>query len=121
MRIPGSVAPARATGAVTQAMLAVAEQLAEWRAAQEAAGFASLESVPAPRFGEDSTVELLWRRAIFSTAAADLVDTHGEISATNDGRDRREQEADSAAEHRRNATHAVRALQGKRRNRVRLL
>jgi hypothetical protein len=70
--------------------------------------------------GEPRLVRL-YQRAIASFAAAELVDTHHDISATADGKARAEERALTADEHRRNGTHAVRDILGTTRTAVELI
>lgn len=64
---------------------------------------------------------MLYERAVFAFAAADLAETHHDISATNDGKERVESRTLAADEHRRNGTHAIRDILGVTRTAVELL
>jgi hypothetical protein len=120
-RVPEVVTPARARDALIGGYLTAETNLATWRAAQQAAGKASLETTDARTLGGESRAVQLWRRAVHAFAAADLAETHGDISATEAGRDRTEVRAQSAGDLRRNGTAAIRDIIGTARNRSRLI
>lgn len=119
-RIPNTVTDARIREALLTGMIDAARQLQTWRAAQEAAGIEKLEDIEGPTFNGEKEKVILWRKAVFATAAAELADTHNDITATAAGRERTEIRATSADEHRRDATQAIRAIKGLGRNRVAL-
>lgn len=121
MRVGGTVTAARAREALIGGMLSAAVDLQAWRAGQEAAGITSLAAASTIQLGGESRAVILWRRAVHAFAMADLVETHGEISATEAGRDQREAQAASADDHRRNATMAIRDLVGRTRSKVTLV
>lgn len=126
MRLGTVITDVRARDAIIGGMLSADNALAPWRLLHEAIGITSLELVPSllgkPIVinGEGRTLHL-WRRAVYAFAAADLAETHSDISATEAGRDRRETRAASADEHRRNATIAIRDLLGRGRAKVALI
>lgn len=120
-RIPTQVTDARARDALRGAMLSVRGELAAFQRDAIANGAAALVDIDDSQVDGESALELLYRRAIFAFAAADLIETHNDISATNDGRDRSEDRAVSACEHRRNATHAIRDILGVPRTSVELI
>lgn len=121
MRIPSAVSAVRAREALRGAMLTVRRELRGWKSAQVAGGTASLADVADEMVDGKPAAVLLYRRAVFAHAAADLADTHNDISATGDGKDRLEGRAVSADELRRNGTHAVRDLLGVLRTTVELI
>ena len=126
MRIGESVAPMRAREALLGGYMTAAVALARWRPLQQAAGAATLATAtvagqPMATLGGEPAAVVLWRRAVYASAAATLVETHGDISATEAGRDRRELRASSAEDLRREATAALRDLMGKRRTKVALV
>lgn len=123
MRIPTEVTDGRCRAALIGGFVSADVELAAWRAAREAEGAASLEAIDGPSIGDEKRAVILWRRAVHATAAAELAETHNDISATNDtnARDQNERRAAWAADHRRNATVAVRDLLGRTRSRAALL
>jgi len=120
-RIPAQVTPPRLADAIVTAMLAVGVELAQWKADQVTAGFATLAAVSADQVAGKPRLVALYERAIASFTAAELADTHHDISATADGKDRAEERATTADEHRRNAVHAVRDILGATRTAVELI
>ncbi|MGF7149445.1 hypothetical protein FHS96_003096 [Sphingomonas zeicaulis] len=110
VRIPTTVTDQRLRDSVRGAMISVRRELAAWKRRWIAAGVAGLVDVDDETIDGESALELLYRRAVCAYAAADLAETHGDISATNEGRERNEERAVPADEHRRNATHAIRDI-----------
>lgn len=121
-RLGGTAIPdIRIKGALLGSVLIVDDDLAEWRMAQEALGHASLADVPSPSIGDDSRLMLLWRRAVYAYATADLRETHGDVTATVTGQARADWGDMSAEDHRRNGLHAIRAIKGVGRTTVELI
>lgn len=121
VRMPMVITDGRVRDAVVNGAISAAVELGEWRQAREAEGKANLAAIDGPTFGGEKLPVILWRRAVYSFAAADLADTQNDITATDKGAQRHDVEARSAPDHRRNATVAIRDLQGKTRTRVALL
>lgn len=121
-RIGGTlITDSRICDAITEAVLKVEDDLSGWRAAREAEGRASLAVVPAPEIGGTSRFVLLWRRAVYGHATADLVETHRDITATGAGQSAGHELDQRAEDHRRNALHAIRAIKGAGRSTVELI
>ncbi len=120
-RLGAQVAPLRVREALLGAFLYVADGLAAWRAAREAEGAEALADVGAIVVNGEKRATVLWRRAVYATAAAELVETHSDVSATDQGRSDNQERFPTAAEHRRAATVAIRDLTGQSRSRVALL
>jgi hypothetical protein len=118
-RIGEVVTPQRLQEAVLGAMVSVEAELAAWRALQTAASLAAV--APGRTLGGEPRLVVLYRRAIAGFVAADLAETHRDITATAEGSDRGEAKALSADEHRRNATHAIRDMLGQTRTAVELI
>lgn len=122
MRIGGSTIPdARLIQAIQAAIITVAQDLWTWRSARELEGHANLLACPAEEIGGESVLVINYRRAVYSYAAADLVETHGDITATAASVDKSEANGCTADDHRRNGVHAVRDIKGKRRSVARLI
>ncbi|ESQ89990.1 phage head protein [Asticcacaulis sp. AC460] len=122
MRIGGTSIPNdRMKEALLQAMLSVDLDLTEWTALKVEAGYDLLIEVPSPKIGDETKLVMLWRRAVYHTAAADLSETHGDITATPAGAGRDQETYLTAGDYRRNATQALRALQGLKRTRSSLI
>jgi hypothetical protein len=116
MRIGGSeITDARLMPALSDAIVSVGRDLKAWRLANIAEGYTTLAAVPCDDDeidGETAYVGL-WRRAVYATATADLVETHRDITATAEGARRAEEFMPGAADHRRNAIRAIRAILGR--------
>lgn len=122
VRLPGSVTDHRARAAMVGGMLSAQSELDGWRAAREAAGATSLDAVePDRQLDGKSRAVILYTRAVHAYAAADLAETHDDISATATGRTRNQERAAGAGDLLRTATLAIRDLLGKRRSKVALL
>ncbi|WP_443750389.1 head completion/stabilization protein [Asticcacaulis solisilvae] len=122
MRIGASTIPdARLTEALQVAIADVQEDLADWRATQEAAGYDTLATVPSPPIGAETRLTFRWRRAVYSYATADLSETHQDITATAAGAGQSEAMGPSVGDHRRNALHAIRDILGVGRSTVELI
>lgn len=119
-RIPEVVTATRARDALIGGYLSAEKDLLRWRAAQISEGKTALAATGLPSIGGESRSVILWRRAVHAFAAADLAETHSDISATEAGRDRRETRAASADDLRRTATAALRDLMGRTRARISL-
>lgn len=121
MRIDTSVTDTRVRDALRGGMLHVRRELRVWKVAHVLAGAGSLDDILDETVDGESAATILYARAVFSIAAADLAETHGSISATGDGRDRADEFITSADEHRRNATHAIRDILSVTRTSVELI
>ena len=121
VRVPTQVTEPRLIDAIFSAMLTIGAELEAFAAEQIALGKATLADVSAVQLGGEPRLVRLYHRALASFAAAELVDTHHEISATADGRGRAEERALTADEHRRNGTHAIRDILGATRTAVELI
>ncbi len=121
-RIGGTSIPeARVADALMGAVLSVDGDLADWRATQEAEGYAALGEVPSATIGAETRLSLLWRRAVYAYATADLVETHQDVTATGKGQSAGSDMDFRADDHRRNAIHAIRDILGQRRNTAELI
>ena len=110
MRIPTQTTELRLREAVAGAIVTTTRDLAAWKAARIAEGKVALEQAKTGDVAGEPDTVFLYRRAVYHFAAADLADTHHDIAASDEGRDRAEQRACSADELRRNGLHAVRDL-----------
>jgi len=122
LRIGETVTHPRLVAAIEGAQLTVEKELAEWRAAREAEGAASLAAVePDRQSGGQHRLTLLYTRAVRFHAAAELAETHRDLTATQDGQARADTEATTAEEYLRRATYAVRDILGESRTAVELI
>ena len=129
LRIGGTtVIHARMVEALQNAIFSIENELAAWYAAQIAAGYTTLRAVPSseisPAIGNtpaETKLTLTWRRAVYQTAGADLTETNRDLTATPTGTGRADDQAPTAGDYRRNATHAVRDILGRPRTSIGLI
>lgn len=122
MRVGGQAIPhPRIREALLGAVMAVDGELTTWRTLQDVLGYPTLEDVPSPTFGTVKRNLHLWQRAVFAYAAADLIETHRDVTATADGKARAETQVETPDDHRRNAIHAIRDIRGLNRTAVELI
>lgn len=122
VNIGAAIPHARLVEALQQGMISAIDELAEWQAAQIAAGYSSLAAVP-PVIQVDGKTrkELLFSSAVCAFAAARLADRNPDLTATREGSDRAEQRRNMADDFRREATHAIRQILGKPRTNAELI
>lgn len=121
MRIRESVTPDRLRDAVLGAMITVDNDVTAWRFTQITTGHADLAAVPAPRFGGESRLAILYRRAVGCFAKADVVERYRDIDTTAAGDRKVEDLEPSIDELRRDGRHAIRDLIGTTRTTVELI
>jgi phage tail protein X len=88
MRINGAVTTSR----LKQAVISVShtlDQLADWQAAQLAAGYTHLDDVPAVKVNSESVKVHRYRRAVFSIARAHILGTNRDVDTTGDAGEKR--------------------------------
>jgi len=121
LRIDSSVTPARLETAVISAAINLNRELSDWRAAQQAAGYATLEAVPGNRIKDVSVKAHLYRRAIEAGTGAEVCERFRDYSATNTGNNKAEEVAPTIDDYRRDLRWAVRDFLGKSRTTVELI
>ncbi|WP_238302854.1 head completion/stabilization protein [Sphingomonas phyllosphaerae] len=120
-RLRESVTPERLREAVLSALIWVGDQLADWQAAQIAAGYTTLAAVPATTIMGESRKIILYRQAVTAWTKALAVERYRDTDLTGAG-DRRVEDLDpSVGELRRDAIHAIRAILGRTRTDVELI
>ncbi|MFZ4876831.1 head completion/stabilization protein [Janthinobacterium sp. Mn2066] len=82
MRLDGTVTDARLVQAVVDAILQVNRELANWQSQHAQAGIAALVDVPATRINRESRLVAQYRRAVYSTAKADLIERYRDYDST---------------------------------------
>ncbi|KAF0182582.1 MAG: hypothetical protein FD163_2559 [Hyphomonadaceae bacterium] len=86
MRVGNNTIPnPRLKSALSAAALTVEKDLINQLAQWQVEGHSSLATVSSPDYGDETKLVSLWRTAVFAYAAAELIETHRDISATNDG------------------------------------
>ena len=121
LRIDASVTPARLETAVIAAAIDLNRELSDWRAAQQAAGYATLADVPGDRIKDVSVQAHLYRRAIEAATGAEVCERYRDYSATNTGNNKAEETAPTIDDYRRDLRWAVRDFLGKSRTTVELI
>jgi hypothetical protein len=120
-RIPDSITGPRLRAAIVAAIITVGNELADWQARQQAAGYASLAQVPAPKIDGQTRHVLLYQRAVAAYAKADLVERYRDVDFTGAGQRDADAVQPSIGELRRDAIHAVRDILGRSRTDVELI
>lgn len=126
LRIGEVVTHERLAGEVRAGLIEIMGELRAWRIVLEGEGHPSLASASATLFPGDEVdgqalLEYLFIRAVHCAAAANLAETHRDLSVTNDGAARAEAHVLSAADYRRMKTWAVRDMLGTTRTAVELI
>jgi len=121
MRIDGSVTTERLVECLSLAISAVEDELDAWQQQQQALGRLSLQNVPSKVIAGESRLVLLYRRAVYATAQAELAERYRDIDTTEAGQRRADVMDATADDYRRLARYAIRDLLGRPRATVELL
>ncbi len=120
-RVDDSITDIRARAALRAAIVTALTDLEPWADAQLLLGLPTLADVPAPLIDGESRLVMLWRRAIFSFAKAEIAEVYRDYDTTGKGVDKNETMDDTIAQFRRDGRHAVRDMLGKPRVRAELI
>jgi hypothetical protein len=120
-RIGSNVTNARLEEAAVAAIISVNRELRTLKLRYMAQGAETLADVPADQIQDESELVHIYRRAIYSTASAEVLERYRTYSATNSGAAKGEEEEQSADDYRRDARFAIRDLLGISRTTVELL
>ncbi|MFV9655924.1 head completion/stabilization protein [Pseudomonas sp. NY15366] len=120
-RIGGNVTNTRLEEAAVAAMISVNRELYTLKLRYMAQGHDTLVAVPADQIQGESALVHTYRRAIYSTASAEIAERYRTYSATEAGAAKGEAEEQSADDYRRDARFAIRDLLGISRSTVVLL
>lgn len=121
LRLDGTVTDARLSECLALAMSSVEDELDAWQQQQEALGRASLAEVPSKVIGDTSRLVLLYQRAVYATAKAELIERYRDFDSTDAGQRRAEAMELSVDDYRRQARYAIRDILGRPRATVELL
>jgi hypothetical protein len=121
LRLDGTVTDARLTESVALAMAAVEDELDAWQQQQEALGRTTLADVPSKVIAGTSRLVLLYQRAVYATAKAELIERYRDFDSTDAGQRRAESMDLSVEDYRRQARYAIRDILGRPRATVELL
>ncbi|SFU01412.1 head completion/stabilization protein [Halomonas saccharevitans] len=120
-RLDGTVTAPRLVQALQVAMADVNRQLADWQAKRQDGGAATLGDVIAPIWALPNHYALLYRRAVYATAHASLLERYRDVSATNESDERGEAKDEAADDLRRDARWAVAEIEGRDHTTVELI
>lgn len=120
-RITPAVTNERIEHALRAAMADINRQLRNWQAKQQEGGAETIAAVEQPSWQVPDAYPLLYRRAVYATAHASLLERYREISATNAGDERGEAKDEAADDYRRDARWAVAELLGRNHTVVELI
>lgn len=121
-RIDNTVTPDRLRAAIIEATVTTIESLAAWKAAQIAAGYASLEAVPTAEQIDDESPNLhRFRRAVGCLAKALLLERYRDFDTTAKGDRNADQLTDPIGDHRRDHHHAIAGIIGRGRVTIELI
>lgn len=120
-RIDNTVPPLRLKAALIEAIATTNSALLSWRSAQQAAGFATLEAVPAEAIDGKSIHLHRYQRAVGCMAKALLLERYRDIDTTGKGHKDAEALTDPIDDCRRDHLHALADISGRPRNTVELI
>jgi hypothetical protein len=120
-RLDGSVTASRVEHALRVAIADINRQLADWQAAQLDDGATTIADVTPPNWQLPEAYPLLYRRAVYATAMASLMERYRDHSATGEGDERGEAKALAADDYRRDARWAVSEILGESHTTVELI
>lgn len=121
VRLDGTVTPDRLAHAAINAVLSINAELAVYKAAQQAAGHLTLAEVPAPKIAGESSQLQRYRRAIYASVQADLVERYRDFDTTGAGDKAAEKLELRIDDLRRDLRWAIADLVGRRRTTVELI
>lgn len=120
-RLQDTVTDGRVVQALRESVITTNRELAAWREAQTALGYADLGSVPADAYGDITELEHHYLAAVYAHAKALLMEQYRDIDTTDAGQ-RRAAEFDGTVDSwRREAREAIRAILGVHRATVELI
>jgi len=121
MRIDGTVTSARLRHALIEAMATVNDALDGWKQQHTAAGRANLAAVPCTILDGVSRNLHRYRRAVYCTARANLIERYRDFDNTNEGNKRAEDMESAIGDLRRDALWATNDILGLYRTTVELI
>lgn len=121
VRLDGTVTPDRLAHAAINAVLSVNAELASYKEAQQYAGHATLGDVPAPQVAGESAQLQRYRRAIYASVQADLIEHYRDFDTTGAGDKAAEKLELRIDDLRRDLRWAIADIVGRRRTTVELI
>lgn len=120
-RLDGTVTEDRLRDAARYAISTINDQLTAFKALHTEAGAANLAEVNAAAIDGENRLVLLYRRAVVCTLKADLIERYRDLDTTDAGLRRASEMDPAVGEQRRNASWALRDIQGQPRTTVELI
>lgn len=120
-RLDGTVTDARLVHALRTAMADVNRQLARFQSEQQDAGRGSADAIPVEPWQIAGHHTLLYQRAVYAQAHAELLERYRDVSATADGDERGEAKDLAADDVRADARWAIAELTGRTHTTVELI
>jgi len=120
-RLDTTITNARIVTALKAAMATVNRVLRHWQQAKVEAGYPTMEALPIPVWQTPEVFNVLYLRAVYSTAHASLLERYADYDATNSGRERGENLQDPADGYRRDAAWAISEIEGRPHSTVELI
>ncbi|OCA54215.1 head completion/stabilization protein [Photorhabdus namnaonensis] len=115
MRLDGTVTTDRLMHAASEAALNANSQLDAWREKQEADGFVSLMTVPAPAINGTTALVFRYHRAVYCFAKALLTEGYRDIDTTRQGEKHAQALSTQIDDLWRDGQHAIRDILGRHR------
>lgn len=120
-RIDSGMTDQRVEQALRAAMADINRQLSGWQEARETEGADTIDDVTTPSWQVPGAYPNFYRRAVYATAHASLLERYRDYSATQDGDDRGEAKNTAADDYRRDARWAVSEILGRNHTTVELI
>ncbi|CUA82097.1 Phage head completion protein (GPL) [Gulbenkiania indica] len=121
MRLDGTVTAERLRGALIEAIASVNGQLADWRRAQQTAGYASLAEVPTEEIDGTSILVQRWQRAVLCDATATLTERYRSFDSTSAGTKKADELDTTVDDLRRDSRWAISDITGLQRTTIELI
>lgn len=124
MRLDGTVTNPRLAQAIIEAIIHVNQELEDWQMQNMATGSLSMADIPAVTINRESKLAIHYRRAVYSTAKADLIERYRDIDSTASSMtDKKNMEwlNDAPEYQRRNAHWAIADIVGRTHSTVELI
>ena len=116
-----NVTPPRIRQSLRAAMADINRQLAIYQAEQQASARTTIDEVPIEPWQTPGDLQLLYRRAVYAQAQADLLERYRDASATGEGDERGEAKDLAADDYRADARWAIAELTGRNHTAVELI
>lgn len=119
-RLDGAVSNPRLEAAIVFAIISTNKELASFKALH-ADSYASMADVPAEQVNDESLFVILYKRAVYALATAELIERYRSFDSTNEGNDNADESEPSIDDLRRDARWAINDILGIPRNTVELI